>query len=190
MFLIKIKNQTIWLLSDTHGKHRLIEIPENIDIVIHCGDICEDGNLEEISDFFKWYSALPIPSKLFVHGNHDLPFELDPEVSRQLIPRNVLWLNDESILLRGIRIKAVSPFFFYHEIDMTEKVDILLSHYPPDGILDDGFGIKELKGYVNKIQPTYHAFGHNHSGTGVLKVGKTQFMNVSLYEELFGAEDL
>lgn len=184
MFIIKIKNQTIGLLSDTHGKHRLIDIPRNIDIVIHCGDICKDGNLEEIIDFFEWYSALEIPTKLFVHGNHDLPFELDPEESKNLIPRNVIWLNDSSININEILIKAVSPFFFFNKVEFNEKVDILLSHYPPEGILDDGFGIKELWEYTLDLKPDYHVFGHNHSGTGTLKIGNTQFINASLYEEL------
>src|SRR5690554_839143 len=186
MSIIKIKNQMIWLLSDTHGRHRFIEIPEDIDIVIHCGDICDDGNPEQVTDFFKWYSGLNIRYKLFVHGNHDWPFQMNPEESRQLIPRNVKWLNDTSILLKELRIKSVSDSFRQQEnINSNEQVDILVGHYPPVDVLDNGFGIDDLKEYVDQIQPTYYVFGHNHAGTGKLKIGKTQFLNVSLYEELF-----
>lgn len=180
---IRINNKWILFLSDTHGKHRLVKIPENIDIVIHCGDICEDGNLEEIRDFFDWYSHLEIPYKIFVHGNHDLPFELEPKESEKLIPTNVIWLNDFSITLYGIRIKAVNPFFFYYANETNEKIDILLSHYPPEGILDDGFGLKELRKYVLELAPKYHVFGHNHAGAGTVKLANTQFINASLYNE-------
>lgn len=76
MLKIKIKNQNIGLLSDTHGKHHLVEIPDNIQIIIHCGDICNNGNMDEILDFFDWYSQLAIPYKIFVHGNHDFAFRI------------------------------------------------------------------------------------------------------------------
>ena len=58
MHTIRIKSQKILLLSDTHGKHRLINIPKNIQFTIHCGDICNDGNMEEILDFFDWFSQI------------------------------------------------------------------------------------------------------------------------------------
>jgi predicted phosphodiesterase len=47
MHTIKIKDQNILLLSDTHGKHRLIDTPKNIQMVIHCGDICNAGDMDE-----------------------------------------------------------------------------------------------------------------------------------------------
>lgn len=48
MRMIKIKSQNILFLSDTHGKHHLIDIPKNIQTVIHCGDICNAGDMDEI----------------------------------------------------------------------------------------------------------------------------------------------
>lgn len=59
----------------THGMHRLLDILKGIDIVIHC---CDAGEMQKLLDFFVWYEGLPIPHKVFVHGNHDLPFELEP----------------------------------------------------------------------------------------------------------------
>lgn len=52
---IKIKDQNILLLSDTHGKHCLIDTPKNIQNVIHCGDICNAGDMDEIFDFFDFF---------------------------------------------------------------------------------------------------------------------------------------
>ena len=84
---INLDSQNIFLFSDTHGKHRNVPIPENIQIIIHCGDICNGGDENEILDFFNWYSDLKIPYKIFVNGNHDLPFELEPDSARNIIPK-------------------------------------------------------------------------------------------------------
>lgn len=182
MQFIKHKGQIILFLSDTHGKHRLLEIDAKTDIVIHCGDICTDGNKDEISDFFAWYSSLELPYKIFVNGNHDLPFELEPECSESLIPKYIYWLSNESITISGIKIKAIDSFF--HQQNMEEEIDILISHYPPFGILDRGFGIKEISNYVFKLNPKYHVFGHNHSDCGRLELNNIQFINASIYNEL------
>ncbi len=40
--------------------------------------MCDAGDMQQLLDFFVWYAELPIPHKVFVHGNHDLPFELEP----------------------------------------------------------------------------------------------------------------
>ncbi len=188
MQIISVRNKNILLLSDTHGKHRLIRVPDNIDIIIHCGDICNDGNADEIADFFLWYSALNIPRKIFVNGNHDLPFELEPEQGKQLIPRNVRWINDELITVNDIRIKAVSPFSCIQNFDTNDEIDILVSHAPPLGILDNGIGMCVLKEYALRVKPQYHVFGHNHSGYGRMTYQKIQFINASIYNELCKTE--
>lgn len=179
METVLAKFQKIVLLSDTHGKHRLLDVPEDADVIIHCGDACNDGNLTELSDFFEWYSGLKIPYKIFVNGNHDLPFELEPDFAVNMVPNNIIWLNDESITIRGIKIKAVSPFFYFQEQDLSENVDIILSHAPPFGILDNGIGSKELADYALAIRPKYHVFGHNHAGFGKIEVQGIWFINAS-----------
>lgn len=49
--LIECKEYKILIISDTHGLHRKLEIPK-FDVIIHCGDICNDANIDEIIDFF------------------------------------------------------------------------------------------------------------------------------------------
>lgn len=96
MRIIKLKGQNTLLLSDTHGMHRLLDIPDRIDIVIHCGDA---GDIQQLSDFFVWYAGLPILHKVFIHGNHDLSFELEPLRSKILIPEGIHWLLNRDIML-------------------------------------------------------------------------------------------
>jgi len=122
MHTIKIKNQNILLLSDTHGKHRLIDIPKNIQIIIHCGDICNAGDMDKVLDFFKWYAQLEIPHKIFIQGNHHLPFELEPEWGKRLIPKDIIWLNDEAIVIREINIMESVICFFVMVLKLKIKL--------------------------------------------------------------------
>lgn len=184
MHRIKIKNQNVLLLSDTHGKHRLVDIPENIQIVIHCGDVCNAGNRGELIDFFEWYAGLEIPYKVFVNGNHDLPFELEPERSKELIPKEIIWLNDEAVEIDEIGIMGISSFPFYNHFETKTKMDIIASHYPPYGILDSGFGSEEIRDFIFQLAPEYHVFGHNHSGYGRMKERGIRYINASVYHQL------
>lgn len=185
MHTINIKNQNILLLSDTHGKHRLIDIPHNIQIVIHCGDVCNAGDMDEVLDFFNWYTHLEIAHKIFIHGNHDLPFELEPEWSKKLIPEDIIWLNDESVVVNEINIMGISAFPFYKGIEMKYNIDIIASHYPPHGILDNGFGSEEISDFICQVEPQYHVFGHNHTNYGKTKHKNIQYINASIYQALY-----
>ena len=41
------------LLSDTHGLHEHVKIP-NGDVLIHCGDYTNSGMKEELDNFFEY----------------------------------------------------------------------------------------------------------------------------------------
>lgn len=182
MRAIRIKDQNILLMADTHGKHRLLKISEDIQIVIHCGDICNYGKMSEIMDFFEWYSQLQIPHKIFIHGNHDLPFELEPEASKSIIPKNIVWLNNEITIIQGIKILGINAFPYFDVIPKT--IDIIASHYPPQGILDHGYGTREIAEFIIKHKPLYHVFGHNHSGFGMEKSNNIHYINATSYQSL------
>lgn len=95
------KNKKIVTISDTHGHHRELIIP-NTDFLIHCGDACTDGNVEQLKDFFQWFSAQRARYKIFVAGNHDLPFDLDLEGAINLITNNVVYLENRYAVMDGI----------------------------------------------------------------------------------------
>lgn len=189
MHTITIKNQTILLLSDTHGKHRLIDVPKNIQMVIHCGDICDAGDMDQILDFFDRYAQLEIPHKIYIHGNHDLPFELQPEWGKRLIPKNVIWLNNEAIVISEINLMGISAFPSVKNKETKNKMDIIVSHYPPYGILDNGFGSEEISDFIVQLAPKYHIFGHNHTDYGKAKSQNIQYINASIYHKLCQKEN-
>ena len=53
-------------LSDTHGiHHRIKDMPE-ADVIVHSGDISNNGTEDEVLDFLNWMIELPYPHKIFV----------------------------------------------------------------------------------------------------------------------------
>ena len=58
-------------LSDTHGLHHRIKDMPEADVIVHSGDISNNGTESEVLDFLNWYIELPYPHKIFVTGNHD-----------------------------------------------------------------------------------------------------------------------
>ncbi|MBS3090057.1 metallophosphoesterase [Candidatus Pacearchaeota archaeon] len=71
------------------------------------------------------------------------------------------------------------------------KIDVLVCHQPPYGILDKIYGrhlpkswigkhagSKVIREYVNKYQPEYVICGHIHEGKGAVKSGRTKIYNL------------
>lgn len=65
----------IWHFSDTHTFHKMLKVPENIDIALFSGDCSNPRNTFEnsfeVSNFLEWYGSLNIKYKIFVAGNHE-----------------------------------------------------------------------------------------------------------------------
>ena len=77
MLDLQVNILNIFAFSDTHGRHRELQVPENVDIVICAGDAVEDNLVgDEYDDFIEWFASLSCKWKIFVPGNHELSFEL------------------------------------------------------------------------------------------------------------------
>lgn len=145
----------IWHISDTHGHHDRLIIPNNIDIVIHSGDASNYKdpykNEKEMHSFLTWFSNLPIENKIFVAGNHDTSIEkglIHPEDMKKI---GITYVFMETVEVMGFKIWG-SPFcprygdwaFMKPREKMMLKVwdfidhkaDIIVTHTPPKGILD------------------------------------------------------
>lgn len=61
-------------ISDTHSM-QYPDIPDG-DLLIHAGDLCNDGSLREIQAAVDWLKGLPHPQKVVVCGNHDSYFDV------------------------------------------------------------------------------------------------------------------
>ena len=91
----------IWHISDTHGFHHQLNIPEGIDLVIHTGD-CSNRmdpytNEPEVRQFIEWYEQVPIPNKIFIPGNHDTSIERNLIKGSNFISAGIHLLNHDWI---------------------------------------------------------------------------------------------
>lgn len=68
------------------------------------------------------------------------------------------------------------------------KTDVLITHVPPYGILDNNLGCKKLLRSVKKVKPYIHVFGHVHEHGGNMVVDNnnhTFFVNCSIMDEQY-----
>lgn len=61
-------------ISDTHSLE-WPDVPQG-DLLIHAGDLCNDGSVREIQAAVDWLRTLPHPHKVVIGGNHDSYFDL------------------------------------------------------------------------------------------------------------------
>ena len=198
--LIIACKMTIVAISDTHCCHRDLRLPEG-DMIIHAGDICQNGTEGEVLSFLNWFTKLDFRYKIFIAGNHDFFFdgETDNYLSK-IIPPNITYLNDSGIQIEDLHIwgSPVTPWLYdgafnrngrnisKHWKMIPANTDILITHGPPYGILDKnrvGFsaGCQSLKRAVKRIQPKLHVFGHIHEAGGMVELGGTTFVNACLF---------
>jgi Icc-related predicted phosphoesterase len=183
------------IISDTHGKHRKIELPSG-DILIHAGDFTRQG-VEDIAEFNEWLGTLSYQHKIVVAGNHDFPFETQDGSN---LLTNAVYLQDSAATIGGIRFYGSpwQPRFFdwAFNLDRGEPIkekwdliphdtDVLITHGPPYGYLDKNslgvsVGCEELLKAVARIAPRLHIFGHIHEGYGLVETATTTFINACI----------
>jgi len=182
-------------ISDLHGQ---LYPPDQLecDLLLIAGDICP---LHEHSitgyamqsiwldeKFRPWLKEVPAKYIVAICGNHDVVFEKFPKE----VPSDLPWhyLQDNSITIKGLKIYG-TPYtnwfldwaFNLDKDDPNETklrlcfeqipndTDILMTHGPPHGILDqiagvgDHLGSVALRERVFKVKPRLHVHGHIHS---------------------------
>ena len=68
----------IVIISDTHGKEFDLKLPQG-DILIHAGDMTNNGTIEDVVYFANWLQRQSFKHKIVIAGNHDWCFETIPE---------------------------------------------------------------------------------------------------------------
>lgn len=140
------------------------------DLIVHCGDATNCGTVGEVERFGmqleELYRAFACPI-LFVPGNHDLLFERQPGLGEQILQDRVPGIQVSSklgvITYAGIQIlcNPYCPPVGNWAFCMTNKnlhaalsnafivprVDLVVSHAPPLGILDSVGYSTEYLGY-------------------------------------------
>jgi Icc-related predicted phosphoesterase len=199
----------IVFISDTHLRHRNypIDVPE-CDLLIHSGDALSKGSADELRQFAPWFDGLKAKRKIFVAGNHDWVFEKENALARSLLPKEVIYLQDELVEVGGLKIYGSpwQPEFCEWAFNLVrgwplrkkweaipEGIDILVTHGPPMGILDyskfgnEHVGCGDLRQELYRVKPKIHAFGHIHGDYGTAVWANTLFVNASLCDEAYVA---
>ena len=182
--IFAIKNNNVFAFSDTHGKHRDLQVPEDADIVICAGDAVED-NLKggEYDDFIAWFAGLKAKWTFFVPGNHELSFELDKaeEIEKAITDKGILVMQNAVMDCDGVVIGSISGNAMIADEDIPTDIDVLVTHCPPYGVLDEGLGSPEILNFMMKSKPKYHLFGHIHATEGQeFQFGETMCVNVGV----------
>lgn len=169
-------------ISDTHSKHHLLTDLPAADVIVHCGDITENGTEEEVLDFLNWFITLPYQHKIFVTGNHDLC--LWDATGIEDLPENVHFLQDCECEIEGIKFFGLA--YNHSEQLVPSGVDVLVTHEPPLMILDESnhthWGNAPLRNRIFEVMPRYHLFGHAHEAYGTEKKQGIVFSNAALLD--------
>jgi Icc-related predicted phosphoesterase len=197
---MKRQSLKIVCISDTHGlHHRMAHVIPDGDILLHAGDITRSGEVEDLPAVNYFFENLPHRIKIFVPGNHDWIFESDPVNAKAEVPAATC-LIDSGIEFEGLKIwgSPWQPEFHRWAFNLPrgealarvwsqipEGTDIVITHGPPAGILDqcaDGKreGCEDLAARIAKISPHLHLFGHIHEAYGHQTIGKTLYLNASI----------
>ena len=186
------------LLSDTHGLHRNVQVPDG-DLLIHAGDFTNFSKSQiEIIEFNVWLGELPHRHKIVVPGNHEFFLEADP--SKRSLLSNASVLINEAVQVEGLRIwgSPITPLYggafgmssaadrrrLYAHI--PDDTDVLITHGPPFGILDMmpnsslHTGCRELFDAVIRVKSKVHVFGHLHGAHGIFQTKNTIYVNAAL----------
>lgn len=179
---------SIYAFSDTHGHHRALQVPEDADIIICAGDAVEDDlKGVEYDDFIAWFASLPAKWKLFVPGNHELSFRRSryKSIVQQFEAAGIIVLQDAVEECDGVVIGSISRDASIADEDIPNDIDILVTHWPPYGILDNDLGSPDILNFVLKAQPKWHLFGHIHETEGQqFQLGSTICQNISVFNAI------
>lgn len=203
----------IWCISDTHGWHEQLIVPKDIDMCIHAGDFSNSKspamNSNEAALFLNWFDKLKIKHKVLICGNHDTSIE-----AKLINPRDfksIIYLEHEYVEVVGLKIFG-SPYTLsfndwsfnvkHNKLErywkqLPDKLDLLITHGPPKGVLDLSYNTKHILEYcgdksllnrVREIKPRFHIFGHIHDNKdcynqGVFCRDEIKYMNVSCVKD-------
>jgi Icc-related predicted phosphoesterase len=194
----------IFAISDTHGRHEQVQIPEGTDMLIHAGDFSNikspSFNHNEVINFLMWLQQQPVKYKVIIAGNHDTSIESRLITKKDFKDKGIIYLEHESIEIEGIKIfgSPYTPEFHNWAFNRTrnklgqiwesipDDTDILITHGPPKGILDSAqrdnnnhehVGCSALLKRILKVEPKLHIMGHIHHNGDNLNNGTFKLLN-------------
>jgi Icc-related predicted phosphoesterase len=190
-------------MSDLHNISPDFQVPDG-DILIIAGDVCGYGTRRELEIFDDFLSRQGHAYKLLIAGNHDWPYARLPLEEAKGLVKNAVYLQDNGIEIGGLKFwgSPWQPWFLSWAFNLPrgpqlaeiwakipDDIDVLITHTPPYGILDnvegDNVGCEDLAKALKRIRPKVHVFGHIHEGYGRVERDGTIYVNASLRNEFY-----
>ena len=178
-------------ISDTHNKHRELGVMPKADVLVHSGDFTLGGSDMEALDFLEWFCDQPYKHKIFIAGNHD---NCMIDATLEGLPDNVHCLHNNGTTIDGVSFYGVPMLAEYvdgemklmeHYDHIPNKVDVLITHRAPLGILDSTdnnihYGSSLLLDRVTALKPKINLFGHTHDAYGITDWNGMLFSNAGV----------
>lgn len=181
-------------MSDIHSRLRPPYRAPPGDVLIVAGDFTVGGYKPEYRNFVKLMAAQPHPYKLVICGNHELNANY-----LERLPKDFTLLHDTSVTIKGVKFYGTpytpltkgwafskSPAALVQAWQrIPTDVDVLITHIPPEGILDIGrgraYGCPHLAKRLNSLRLLkLHVFGHVHDARGKIVLDGVQYVNASM----------
>jgi predicted phosphohydrolase len=177
------------------------------DLLVHAGDLCQTGDLDEVERAARWLRALPHRHKVVIAGNHDFAFAETPQRAREALGDGIVYLQDQAATVAGLRFYGSpwqpefggwafnlkrGPAIAERWALIPEGLDVLITHGPPRGHGDrtrwgQSAGCDDLLARVRQVRPRLHLFGHIHEDGGVTEEPGTLLVNCTSNEGDRGA---
>jgi Icc-related predicted phosphoesterase len=150
----------ICCISDTHNKHRELELPD-ADLLIHAGDFSGIGRRYEVEDVFLWFKEIAPKFKygvVFIAGNHDRSFDVNFGELEYFL--------DEEVE----KSRKNKPFWLKQILEEIEQDTLSIKYLENDWVIVDDVVI-----WGSPITPWFHgdrwAF-NKHRGPDIREVWK------------------
>lgn len=182
-----MRNLRFVVIGDIHGGFEAVEKAKKYieekspDAVLICGDLTHLGGKKEAQRIIEALATERIPV-LYVWGNMD---RVDPDF--QIEGVNAICLHGRKTEFGDVEIVGLSGnawgYDFLGDIEKSEKPLIIVSHQPPENVLDKTWsgshaGNPQIRNFIERIQPDLMVCGHIHEAFGEAQVGKTIVCNV------------
>lgn len=181
--------------SDLHGviPTEMKNVVKRIDPdgILYAGDyaphVWDEGRLEEVLEFIV---SLHVPV-YSVFGNMDPEKEYFENFEKN--HENFHFIHAKRVKVGNLFIVGVGDYYsdpfsiekFENLVKQSPENTIVVSHYPPYGVLDmtttgENAGKIELKNVLDKYRPLVFLCGHIHESAGISKIGRTTVINTAM----------
>lgn len=203
-------------ISDTHGR-TIPNLPKG-DILISAGDWSGRGTFEETFRFIRWMESIRNNYKhiVCVPGNHDRWIQDNLSLAmEEFANSDLILLVDDFTIIEGIKIYGHpwTPIFHNWAFNADDKkrkkllsnipndVDVLVSHGPPYGLLDEldeygsepglNVGCQYLRDLVDNKSNKFQLLiaGHIHNQSGIIKHNNKLIVNAASLNEQYEIQD-